>query len=237
MSKDYSDDTNNSKEEKIDEKKKFGVFHSLFVKEKNEGGNIKKNLIQRIGIGNLFLLLICGIVFVYLCYMKDPVKKTEEKQDNKTTSTQSNSLDANPIYTQTNTESEDYVKKIEEELKAKLSLVKGIGKVEVMITLAESKELVTLKDAPYTDDSMNESDGKGGNRVSDTVTRGDETVMSTTEDGEVAPYIIKEIQPTILGVLIIAQGGGDVELQVEIIEAVEALFDVPVHKIKVMEME
>jgi stage III sporulation protein AG len=42
--------------------------------------------------------------------------------------------------------------------------------------------------------------------------------------------------PEIEGVAVIAQGGGNSEIKKEIVEAVQVLFDIKAHKIKVMKM-
>ena len=44
----------------------------------------------------------------------------------------------------------------------------------------------------------------------------------------------KELMPEIEGVVISAQGGGDARIQAEISAAMEALFHVPQHKIRVL---
>ena len=56
-------------------------------------------------------------------------------------------------------------------------------------------------------------------------------------DGSTAPYIVKEKMPEIEGVVVIAEGGGNLLTANNIIDAVMALFDVPIHKIKVLEMK
>lgn len=48
--------------------------------------------------------------------------------------------------------------------------------------------------------------------------------------------MVKKIEPEIEGVLVAAQGGGDETVVNEITYAVQVLFDVPVHKIKVVKM-
>lgn len=238
MSKDDSVEKELQQEEqKVADKKKMKLFGTLFTSDKADSKNQNKSVLQRIGIQKLCILLVLGILLIFLCYQADSDTKSAKKKNNDKTTTASESLDSNPIYTQTESETEEYVTNLEKKLEDILSKVNGVGKVYVMITLEESKELVTLKDMPYTQDSVNENDGEGGSRVSDTITREDETVMSTTEEGATTPYIIKEIQPTISGVLVIAEGGKDAIIKFDIVEAVEALFDLPVHKIKVMEMD
>ena len=59
-------------------------------------------------------------------------------------------------------------------------------------------------------------------------------VYSSSNGG--SPYVVKQIEPEIEGVLVAAQGGGDETVVNEITYAVQVLFDVPVHKIKVVKM-
>ena len=47
------------------------------------------------------------------------------------------------------------------------------------------------------------------------------------------PYVIKQLQPEIEGVFVIAEGGGDENVQLQITEAVQALFGIEAHKIKI----
>ena len=117
-----------------------------------------------------------------------------------------------------------------------LKKVDGIGQVEVMITAKGSKEKVTLKDSPFTQDSTSETDAQGGTRTGSNVHREEETVMMQSGSGATSPYVIKELEPDIEGVLVIAQGAKDAKIISEINSAIQVLFDVPAHKIKVMKM-
>lgn len=63
----------------------------------------------------------------------------------------------------------------------------------------------------------------------------EDTILSGSS-GQGVPILEKEIRPRIAGVVVSAQGGGNPKVQAEITEAVEALFDVPSHKIKVLKM-
>ena len=53
-------------------------------------------------------------------------------------------------------------------------------------------------------------------------------------DGSSEPYVNTELSPGIEGVAVIAEGGGNPVVRQEITEAVQALFDVEAHKIKIM---
>lgn len=48
------------------------------------------------------------------------------------------------------------------------------------------------------------------------------------------PLLEKELRPEVSGIVISAQGGGEASVKAEITAAMEALFDLPAHKIKVL---
>ena len=49
--------------------------------------------------------------------------------------------------------------------------------------------------------------------------------------------MIKEMEPEIEGVLVAAEGGDNENVANEITQAVQVLFNIPVHKIKVVKMK
>ena len=67
-------------------------------------------------------------------------------------------------------------------------------------------------------------------------TESSETTVYNSDSGEGEPFVSRQNLPTIEGVLVIAEGGGDQMVAANISGAVEALFGLEVHKIKVVEM-
>lgn len=192
----------------------------------------KKITLKEIGPARLVMLLMAGIFLVLLSIPNLPSSDKKSKEP---------SVSSNKLMGQTsgtaNDETELYVTDLEDQLKTLLMKVEGIGPVEVMITLKGSKEVVVLKDRPYTKESVNEVDGEGGSRNSNKTEQSDTTVMVEGSDGVKRPYALKEIEPEVEGILVIAQGGDKAVIQSEIIEAVQVLFGVPPHKVKVMKMK
>ncbi len=202
-------------------------------KEKGNKKEKKKLNIKEIGIERLVIMLLAGIFIVILSVPGLFSSSSNQKKGS------SNNNGSNPIVNQQvqdTDEATNYTDQLEKRLTQVLKKVEGLGEVEVMITLKASKELVPLKDSPYSQDAVNEVDGDGGSRISSKVTNNEESVLINSEEGDNVPYIIKEIEPTIEGVVVIAHGGKDPVIVAEIIDAVEVLFDVPPHKIKVMKM-
>ena len=58
--------------------------------------------------------------------------------------------------------------------------------------------------------------------------------MSRKSDGTQTPYVSKEMAPEIEGMVIAADGGDDPVVVKNLTEAVQALFGVEAHKIKIM---
>lgn len=194
----------------------------------------KKITLKEIGPAKLIMLLLAGILLLVSFPNVLPTKSTPKTSSaNKAKETASQKI-ADSVESEEDIDT--YTKTLEERLKTVLTKVEGIGSVDVMITLKGSKELVILKDTPFTQESMNEDDGEGGSRVSSSTSKEDSTVLVNNGNGESKPYVVKELEPEVEGIVVIAQGGDNGNIKTEIIEAVQVLFDVPAHKIKVMTM-
>lgn len=129
-----------------------------------------------------------------------------------------------------------YKDELEKQLTEVLSGMAGVGRVQVMITLKSSAELVVEKEKPISKSSTTESDAQGGNRSISTGEYG-EKVIYYTSGNESVPYVVMTYVPRIEGVLVVAEGAGNGTVNKTITDAVCALFDVEAHKIKVVKME
>lgn len=130
----------------------------------------------------------------------------------------------------------DYAAYLEARLEKILSGVSGVGKVSVMVTLVSSEELIVEKDEPVSRSNVNETDVNGGSRVTSQVETNETTIFST-ESGVSEPYVVMKVLPKVEGVLVVAEGAGSGTVSRSISEIIQALFDVEVHKIKVVKME
>lgn len=180
--------------------------------------NIKKD--------NLLIILLAGILLVVIAY-----PTTSKDSKDKPTSTTN---EASMVTDQTGTLS--YIEEQELRLKKVLSKVQGVGEVEVMITLKSSKELIVEKDTPTTASTSQEEDAEGGKRDTVDKSASETTVYEQIDDGSSIPYVVKELEPEIEGIIVIAKGGDDPVIVKNISDAVLALFQVEAHKIKVMKM-
>ena len=122
---------------------------------------------------------------------------------------------------------------LEQRVREILKNVDGVGAVDVMIVLKSSSEKVLHVDGSSSRTFTEEQDGNGGVRKIDSQEQGQSTVMGSC-NGETGPIVEKELRPELSGIVISAQGGGNPTVQAEISAAMEALFGLPAHKIKVL---
>ena len=126
-----------------------------------------------------------------------------------------------------------YEQQIEKRLEDILEQTEGVGKVKVMVVLKSSEAKVWHTDQNSSFSRTQETDSQGGSRSVESQESSHETVI-TEQSG---PLLEKEIRPEISGVIVSASGGGSPQVQAEIAAAVEALLDLPAHRIKVLKMK
>lgn len=188
-----------------------------------------KKLMQKImAKDRLVIILLVGILLVVIAI---PTKEKSGHEENVTEEAE--------VMTE---DSDRYTEYIERHLENVLSKVEGVGKVEVMLTLKTSAEKVIEKDKETSGESVKEEDSQGGVRTT-LNNSSSETTVYTGEDESIAndgggqtPYVIKEISPEVEGVIVIAEGGDNPVVIQNISEAVQALFGVDTHKIKIMKL-
>ncbi len=128
-----------------------------------------------------------------------------------------------------------YEAQLEARVKEILKNVDGVGKVDVMIVLKSSEEKVYRVDKSVSTSDTDEKDSQGGQRTSQSSQSQESTVMTGGGSSQGStPFLEKELRPEISGIVVSAEGGGSPTVKAEISAAMEALFDLPPHKIKVL---
>lgn len=191
------------------------------------------------------VLALVGVLLLVIAIPLDSDKKTNEKSTTSEEKDQQKSEEAvdekasNGSVGQTAAEtggrSEEYVTYLENKLEEVLSQMDGVGRVEVMITVSDGGESVVEKDRASTATTTTENDSAGGSRTISEQNAEEQTIYVETEN-ETYPYVQKENLPTVIGVVVVAEGGGNSTVISDISEAVEALLPVEAHRIKVVKM-
>lgn len=129
---------------------------------------------------------------------------------------------------------EEYADQLEKRTEALLRRVEGAGEVDVMITLKSSGRKVVEKDQNSETSRITEEDSAGGSRTTEESASDKTSIYVQGENGSQTPYIREELYPEVEGIVVVAQGGGNAVVAKNITEAVQALFGVEAHKIKIM---
>ena len=122
---------------------------------------------------------------------------------------------------------------LEEQLQAILQKIAGVGKVEVLITYEDKGRVIVEKDESVSEELVQEADSGGGTRTTTTSKNEEKAVYGNSEN----PYVVQELSPKVKGVLVVAEGGGNLSVKKQIQETIEALFGLDTHKISIMKME
>lgn len=169
----------------------------------------KKLTLKEIGIDKLILIGIAGVALVVLSFPSDD-KKTNTTEDVRVNLEQK----------------EDYCSDSEERLENIIEKIEGVESADVMITLKTSSEKIVLKDNPYEQE-------KGVDE--ERYVYSDSSVIIEDSDGNSMPYVIKELEPEIEGIAVVYNGKRDGDITYKITNLIMALFEIPSHKISVVE--
>lgn len=198
---------------------------------------MKKRMEKWLRRDNLLVLLLAGVLLVVIAL---PTKKSGQEQQADALQGLSDSPGGSSAYSPepqggSFTDTEEYAAYLEERLENTLSQISGVGTVQVMITLRATQELVLEKDHQTQSSSTSEEDSQGGSRSINQINRSENTVYHSSGSNE--PYVVKTLLPQVEGVVVVAEGAGTGNINRNITDVVQALFNVEAHKVKVVKME
>ena len=124
---------------------------------------------------------------------------------------------------------------LEENLKQILSKVQGVGEIDVYVSYSETSEVIAMYNENSKKSITEETDDSGGIRkIEESDFQKD--VIFEENSGKKIPVTQKVIEPKIEGAIITAEGAGNSDVKSNIIQAVEAVTGIPIHKIQVFKM-
>jgi len=125
---------------------------------------------------------------------------------------------------------------LEIRLEQTLEEIEGAGEVKVTITLTSSPETIYAINERSSDKRIEEQDQNGGTRVTTEQTA--EGQVATVQDGSSGretALVVKQNQPSINGVLVVAEGAADPLIRERLTLAVETVLGVKPHQVAVQE--
>jgi len=193
------------------------LFDGIFKKkspviEVDENGNVKK---PKKNI-RLLVIIICAAILV----LAFSGKKDKSTADTKTI------LDTNSVLNSTK-----YTQQLESDLESVLGTIKDVGQVKVRVSVSEYGEKVLATDEKKEINRESETE-KNTNKTTE-----EHTALLYGSGSSEQPFVIKEKLPVPSGVLVVAEGGGNESVRLEVYEAVKALYGISGHRIKVTQGE
>lgn len=175
-------------------------------------------------INNLVIVLIIGIILMLTVSVFTDKEQLKEDTPINTSQKQSNTNDMELI--------ENYGEQLENRLEEILSKIRGVGKVEVMVTLEDSAERIPAFNVTESQEQTNEKDAEGGTR---NIIREDSTKQVVLNNGNSnnSLVIIKEVKPKVRGVIVVAEGAEDISVKEKLYSAVKTVLGIPGNKVEV----
>ncbi len=181
----------------------------------NGKGNGSKKIIE-----NLVLILILSIIVIVVMNV---LAGNEENLENKNSIQVGQNVDVQGI---------NKSQTLEQRMEEILSVVEGAGKVRVLITYAEEKQQIPMVDTKQGVTETEEQDTNGGVRKTKESSKEEKVIYE--EIGNTKTPVMKQIvYPQVIGVVVVADGAKNLAVKENLIRAVEAVCDVPSHKIQV----
>ena len=174
------------------------------------------------------IILVIAVIFINYMWGSGNKNKSISK-DSTNNSSMNNIIN--------NTNSEMYLEKeLENRLKSILSKLNGVEEVEVMVTYTQTSKTIPLYNEDIKATTTEEKDTSGGIRKI-TENNSNREVVYDDINGNKSVITQSVINPQIEGAIIIAKGVSNASIKNNIIQAVEAVTNLPTHKIQVFEMK
>lgn len=120
-----------------------------------------------------------------------------------------------------------------ERLAQKLQAIAGAGRVEVSVTLEAGPSIAVVADTRVDRTNISETATEGSTRRTETVNTHTTHVLQKS-GSEDSPVVAKESRAQIAGILIVAEGAGNMSVRQRLHEAAMIAYGIPGHRIQVV---
>lgn len=185
--------------------------------------NLLKELISKKYVANI--LVILAIAIIALIFTSDFLTKDVNVKSN-VKKTGGDTFVHEDIISKT----EEAI--IEGRLKRILETIKGSGEVEVMVTFDMGSEIIPASNRIEIKDISEEEDASGGIRTVQSENLTENIVISNDNNGS-KPLVLKEIEPQIRGVIVVAEGADDITVKMQLYDAVKTVLQISGDRVQI----
>ncbi|QUH20693.1 stage III sporulation protein AG [Alkaliphilus sp. B6464] len=185
--------------------------------------DLLKELISKKHVANIIVIL--AVAIIALIFSSDFLVKDSSAKNNIKETVGDTFVKQEEVF-----KTEEEI--VEVRLKKILERIKGSGEVEVMVTFEMGSEIIPASNTVETKDTTEEKDSNGGIR---TVTSQNltENIVTTNDNTGNKPLVIKEIKPRVKGVIVVAEGADDIEVKMQLYDAVKTVLQVSGDRVQV----
>lgn len=223
----------------------------IMEKWKQKLGKLKKE--------DYIVLLLVGVLLLILSLptekekaaesSADPVQKKSgqeggstadflgESEESRTAGAAETAVEAANFNNNSSYDLDAYVDRLEKRVEEIVSGMEGVGKVRVMITVADTGTEILERNREITTSNLEEADNAGGSRKNTENGQREEVIYRRDSNGNEIPYVVQRRLPEVTGVVVTAEGAGNAKVKENIIGAVGVLFNLNEHRIKVIRMK
>ena len=171
------------------------------------------------------ILLAVGLVAIALLFLSDFTGSDAKKASAEPSS-----------YTAANEDYDGYTARLESRLTELISSVDGAGRTKVMVTLECGTEYVYASQQKTTS-ALSENSNPDGRVSRDEKRSGEESLILIDAGRGEEPLILKEITPTVAGVVVLCSGADDINVRQQIINVVTTALGTSSNRVCVTRMK
>lgn len=179
-------------------------------------------------VRNMTIVILFGVLLILIADVLSGLNS--KKTDNENSTVEVNTATGIPVTSNT------YEEKIKSDLTETLSMITGVGNVSVMIYFEGGSESIPAVNINNTNRRTDEKDNQGGTRVT-TEENNNTNVVIVDKNNSTEPFIVKQVNPSIGGVLVVAEGASNPEMKEKIHNAVKTVLNLPANKVTVLPMK
>lgn len=131
---------------------------------------------------------------------------------------------------------EQYVSKLEKKILELVQNIQGVGTTKVMITLENGVENVYVNETKKESDKTQDNTSDQKNKITQSDNLEQKIIIVDTGNGKKEALIKTQLQPKVKGVVIVCQGGSDLNVKQNVTDAVKIALNITSNRVFVTQL-
>lgn len=162
------------------------------------------------------VIVLAGLTGIALIFMSGLLKSTDKPKE----------LEKEPGFT-----AEEYISKLQEDLKSIISSIKGAGEAKVLVTLESGMETVYATEEKKNKEAIEDLHNGETSKKKECDDLEKRYITVKAADGSEKALSVTQIQPTVKGVVVVCAGGDNKDVQERITNAVRTSLNITAKRV------